>query len=173
MFQIVNRKINESEANLLIREIKQTPNIMGYSLREWMTSEYVMVAEDENGEIAGACLNYDFHKNWHKIAALFVLKEFRGLGLGKSLFYNSYNNAVERGKNVYTISANPVVIKMMEDLGFLTFENLHSFPDKYEWKFRLHTMQWVLNLYRIKEICRKRKVYGVEKNFLYGIKIIK
>lgn len=173
MFEITNRMINQLEATLLIEEIKQTPNIIGYSLKEWVASEYIMIAENENINIAGACLNYDFHEDWCKIAALFVLEEFRGLGLGRSLFYKSCNQAMERGKNIYTISANPIVIKMMKDLGFLTFENLKDCPKEYKLILFLHSFYWILDLYRIREVVRKKLLYQVPTNFLYGVKIIK
>jgi len=173
MFQIVNRKINYSEANFIIKNIKQTPNIMGYSSKEWIASEHIMIAEDENQNIVGVCLNYDFHEDWCKIAALFVLKDYRGLGLGKSLFYQSYNNAIERGKNIYTISANPIVLKMMKELDFLTVEKLNHVPNKYKNIFYLHTIKWIINLFRIKEILRKKLIFGDSKDFLYGLKIIK
>jgi hypothetical protein len=59
------------------------PNIMGYSLREWISAENIMVAENEDGNIAGVYLSYDFHQNWNKIAALFIFEGFRGTGIGK------------------------------------------------------------------------------------------
>ncbi|MBS3030421.1 MAG: hypothetical protein HCA26_26560 [Dolichospermum sp. DET66] len=59
MFEISKRKVTKAEAELLVREIKLTPNIMGYSLTEWMSAEYIIVAEDENGNMGGACLNME------------------------------------------------------------------------------------------------------------------
>ena len=82
MFKISKRTVTKAEAELLVRQIKLTPNIMGYSLTEWMSAEYIIVAEDDNGNMVGVCLNYDFHPNWNKIAALFVIEEYRGTGLG-------------------------------------------------------------------------------------------
>jgi GNAT superfamily N-acetyltransferase len=173
MFKISKRKVTKAEAELLVRQIKLTPNIMGYSLTEWMSAEYISVAEDENGKMLGVCLNYDFHANWHKIAALFVMEEYRGMGLGKMLFYESYQDAIIRGKKIYTMSINEIVIKMMQDLDFLTFNSLLQMPritngDKLI--FYSHSLVWLMNFYRIKEIIRKTIVYNHHKTFVYGIK---
>jgi GNAT superfamily N-acetyltransferase len=174
MFKILKRKVTISEAKLLIKQIKLTPNIIGYCLSEWLEAEHIMVAEDEQGNLVGACLNYDFFKHWNKIAALFVLEEFRDQGIGKSLFYESFRDAIERGKNVYTISSNSIILNFMRDLKFLNFKSLLNFPKKYkkyQFAFYLHSIKWLLNLYRIKEIIRKKNVYKPQQTFFYGIKL--
>ncbi|MBE9007409.1 GNAT family N-acetyltransferase [Fortiea sp. LEGE XX443] len=175
MFRISKRKVTKPEARLLVRQIKLTPNIMGYSLTEWMTAEHIMVAEDENGSFVGACLSYDFHEDWNKIAALFVLKEFRGMGLGRSLFDKSCEDALKRRKNLYTISANKIVIKMMQDLDFVTFDSLAHLPksanNKYKFVFYSHHLKWIANFYRLQEIARKTILYKSQKKFVYGVKL--
>ncbi|MEA5618049.1 GNAT family N-acetyltransferase [Cronbergia sp. UHCC 0137] len=175
MFRISNRKITKSEAELVVRKIKLTPNIMGYSLIEWIRADHIIVAEDENGNIAGVCLNYDFHQDWNKIAALFVFEEFRGMGLGKLLFYKSCEDALKRGKNVYTISANEIVINMMKDLDFSISDSLTNLPKvtniKYKLAFYSHHIVWIMNFYRLQEIIRKIIVYKYQKKFIYGIKL--
>jgi len=198
MVKIVKRRVTKSEAELLIREIKKTPNIVGYSLAEWMAAEHIIVAENEEGKMLGVCLNYDFHEHWYKIAALFIFEGFRGQGIGKLLFYQSYKDAMERHKNVYTISANPIVLKMMKDLNFIFFESLLDLPKiviQYQATFWWHSLIWSLNFYRIKEIIRKSidisrnepktlttsasnincwrglRVYKYFTNFVYGIHI--
>jgi predicted GNAT family acetyltransferase len=174
MIKIIKRKITQSEAELLIIEIKLTPNIMGSALTEWMAAEHIIVAENEDGKMLGACLNYDFHEHWNKIAALFVFNDFRGRGIGKLLFYESYQDAVRRNKNVFTNSANQIVIKMMKDLNFIMFNNLLDLPsviNQYQLTFYWHSLVWLMNLYRIQEIIRKTIVYGYHTNFVYGINI--
>ena len=173
IFRIIQRQISEAEAKLLIQRIKKTPYIMGYTLKEWLTAKNIMVAEDENGNLAGVCLNYDLDWKWHKIAALFVLEEFRGKGIGKSLFYASVEKALKRKKNIYASSANPIVIKMMDALGFLKIDNLIDFPMEYsedKWFIYSHSLKWLFNSYRVREIIRKKAVYGLREPFVYGIK---
>ncbi|NEQ11446.1 MAG: GNAT family N-acetyltransferase [Moorea sp. SIO4E2] len=171
-YKIIKRKITEQEAKLLIKEIMSTPKIIGYSLREWM-AEDIMVAEDKDCHLVGACLSYNFHKDWTKIAVLFVFEDYRGKGIGKSLLYAAFNDAMERRKNVYTISANSVVIKMMKDLDFLIFDSLFNFPTpykEYELAFCLHHIKWVINFYRIQEIIRKKIAYPNQQTFVYGFR---
>ncbi len=173
IFRIIQRQISEAEAKLLIQRIKKTPYIMGYTLKEWLTAKNIMVAEDENGNLTGVCLNYNLHQKWHKIAALFVLEEFRGRGIAKSLFYASVEKALERQNHIYANSANPIVIKMMNDLSFLQFENLANFPIEYsedKWFIYSHSLKWLFNSYRVREIIRKKLVYGLKEPFVYGIK---
>lgn len=176
MLKVLKRKITRTEAELLIEQIKLTPNIIGYCLSEWLEAENIVVAEDDKGNLVGACLNYDFSKDWSKIAALFVLEEFRGQGIGKLLFYESFKDAIQRGKNIYIISSNPIILKIMSKLEFLTFEGLTNFPKEYynyQLTFYMHSIKWLINFYRIKEIIRKKIVYNSQETFLYGIKLAK
>jgi predicted GNAT family acetyltransferase len=173
MSRIIKRKVNELEAKLLVQHIKHTPNIIGYTCDEWLNNEHTFIAEDERGQLLGACLNYDLNKKWTKIAALYVLEEFRGSGIGKALFYESFNDATNRDKNVYTTSCNPIVLAIMHKLEFTTFANLINFPVAYSTDrvdFYIHTLQWLSSPYRIKEIIRKQFVCRSQQPFLYGLK---
>lgn len=175
MVNIIKRKIKKCESELVVEKIKSTPDIIGYSSRELISADHIMVAENDEGKILGVCLNYNFHNEWSKIAALFVIEEFRGQGIGKSLFYTSCRDAIARRKNIYTISANPIVIKMMKDLNFETCKNLLRLSQayrKYQLVFYCHSIQWLVNLYRIKEIIRKRIVYNSKKKFVFGLRLI-
>jgi GNAT superfamily N-acetyltransferase len=124
-------------------------------------------------KMLGACLNYDFTEQWTKIAALYVLEEFRNQGIGKSLFYESYNDAMQRNKNIYTISRNPTVINIMNELEFSTFNSLFNFPDLFKQDrldFYTHSLQWLSSSYRIKEIIRKQIAFPSQQDFIYGLK---
>ena len=62
---------------------------------------------------------------------------------------------------------------MMDALGFLQFDNLANFPVEYnedKWFIYSHSLRWVLNSYRVREIIRKKVVYGLKEPFTYGIK---
>jgi predicted GNAT family acetyltransferase len=173
MLTIVKTKINESEAKLLVEQIKFTPKIIGYTLKEWLNAEHIIVAKNENEQLLGACLNYDFAENWTKIAVLFVLEKFRNQGIGKALFYNSVADAMNRQKNVYTLSCNPIVINFMDRLQFTKFNSLLNFPEAYQ-KHKstiyFHNLQWLINSYRVQEIIRKKLVYKLNDPFFYGLK---
>jgi GNAT superfamily N-acetyltransferase len=175
MSRIIKRKVNESEAKLLVRYIKSTPNIVGYTFDEWLNNKHTFIAEDDRGQLLGACLNYDINPKWTKIAALYVLEEFRSSGIGKALFYESFNDAINRAKNVYTISCNPIVLNIMSELEFTTFANLIEFPSAYMEDrngLYIHTLEWLSSAYRIQEIIRKQFVCRSQQPFLYGLKSI-
>lgn len=174
MSKIIQRKVTSDEAELLVKEIQQTPYIVGYSGQEWRQAENIRVAEDENGHLIGVSLNTDFGQNWTKISVLYVREEFRGQGIGKSLFYAAFEDAIARGRNVYTISANPIVIMMINQLGFSTFTSLLSFPAAHQNQKGIiygHTLKWLANFYRVKELIRKHYVFQLKEQFIYAIRL--
>ncbi|HIK06921.1 MAG TPA: hypothetical protein IGS40_19895 [Trichormus sp. M33_DOE_039] len=68
------------------------------------------------------------------------------------MFYKSYQDAARRNKNVFTISANQIVIKMMQDLNFILFKSLLDFPQEisqYRYTFYGHSLAWLMNFYRM------------------------
>ena len=171
MVEIVKRKLSQQEAEFLVAEIQQTPYIVGYSVREWLAADRILVAEDDRS-LMGVCFSYDFSPNWTKIAVLFVREEFRGRGIGKRLFYQAVREVAATEKNAYTISANPIVIEMMEDLGFSLFSSLLRLPENCQSDallFYRHSLQWLLNLYRIRELLRKTIVYRSQPPFIFGV----
>lgn len=174
MFRLTRRKVTASEAELLVKEISLSPEITGYSVKEWMRFENVLIAEDNTGQMVGVCLSYDFSSNWAFISVLYVLEEFRGKGIGKKLFHQTCQDILSRGRNIYTSSRNPIVIKMMSELNFLLFETLYTLPKpykKYEFDFLMRTVKWIASLYRVKEFGRKSIQHRKRKKFVYGVKV--
>ena len=172
MIKLFSRNLQPHEAQTIVEEIKKTPNITGYSLKEWLSFKNILVAEDK-GKIMGVCLYYDFHRNWSFISVLIVLKPFRGMGIGKNLFERCCDNILRDGKNIYTASKNPIVIDIMKKMDFILFDSLFGLPKgykKYELIFILRLINWIFSSYRLKELVRKAKLYGVRSNFTYGIK---
>lgn len=173
MFKFVQRNLQPHEVRTIVGEIEITPNITGYSLREWLSFKEVLVAEDLQGNMTGVCLYYDFHHNWSFISVLLVLKSFRGLNIGQNLFMIACDNILSEGKNVYTASKNPIVIRIMKKMDFILFDTLFRLPKdyrSYELVFLLRLITWMFSSYRLKELIRKAKLYGVRSNFIYGIK---
>ncbi|MGH1393773.1 MAG: GNAT family N-acetyltransferase, partial [Trichormus sp.] len=84
----------------------------------------------------------------------------------------SYQDGVIRHKYIYTISANPIVIKMMKDLNFVLFDNLFS-ESKINNQSKLtligHSVLWLMEFYRLQEIIRKSIAYKNRTKFVYGI----
>src|SRR5690348_2059765 len=98
----IHRKLTEAEAILLHEELKTTPNIFGYTVKELNRFTDVFVAEVE-GEFAGACISKDLSFGWTDIAVLYVLPAFRGRGLGTELYTAAWQRAQQRGRHIFTL----------------------------------------------------------------------
>lgn len=162
-FKIRQRKLKRNEAILLVEKIKETPNITGYSLREWLNFSNLLIAESNEERLIGICTCCDFGKRWTFLSVLFVLKEFRGQGVGTILFNKTCDISLSRKKNLYTSSQNPTVIKMMKAREFITFTTLIKLPrnyKRYEFVFFVRLLKWLISCYRIKEIHRKSKIFS-------------
>lgn len=170
---ITIRKLTRDEALILIEGIKNTPNITAYTLRQWLRCKHVVVATNREGRIMGAVMNDDFTKHWTEIAVVFVLEEFRRQGLGREIFEIAHAFNIRRNKNILMMSREPNVTRMMEELGFELHEGFHYFSNmsqidsfilRYYYEIRAK-----LSLFRLREVARKKKIYGVCDPFMYGI----
>jgi N-acetylglutamate synthase-like GNAT family acetyltransferase len=165
MTQIVHRLLSHEEAVRLHRELKTTPNILGYTVRELERLADVQVAEAE-GEFAGACWSVDLAQGWTEIAALYVLPEFRGRGIGETLFRIAWNHAQGRKRHVYILSRNPQVIDWMRELGMRVDGKLWCAPLAVHWYMQRYMASW----YRGAESLRKRREIRQCPPLVQGIK---
>lgn len=175
MFTIVERYLECYEIEQIIKEIRCTPNITGYSVREWQSFPPILVAENQQQEMMGICFNDDFHPDWTKLDVLLVLERFRGRGIGKKLFCYSVEQTLNKGRKLYTASRNPILIKLMQELDFLIFDDIFHLPEpyrKYQAIFNFHNLKWAMSTYRVKEFVRKQLVYPSQPPFIYGIKAL-
>src|SRR5438477_3383148 len=113
---LIHRKLTHEEAALLHEELKTTPNILGYTIRELISFSQVLVAVIE-GDFAGVCISKDLSFGWTDIAVLYVLPAYRGRGLGRELYTAAWQKAQQRGRHIYTLSRSPEVIHLMEQFG--------------------------------------------------------
>jgi len=149
---IIHRPLTRSEAQELHQELKTTPNILGYTVRELLRLNDVQVAEVEQ-QFAGACWSIDLAQGWTEIAALYVLPEFRGRGLGKSLFRAAWERVQRRERHIYVLSRNPQVVEWMKKLGMTVNRNLWCAPLAVHWYMQWYMASW----YRVFESVRKHK----------------
>jgi GNAT superfamily N-acetyltransferase len=152
MTQISRRPLTHEEAVRLHLELKTTPNILGYSVRELERLTDVQVAE-AGGDFAGAGWSVDLIQGWTEIAALYVLPEFRGRGIGETLFRAAWDHAQGRQRHVYILSRNPRVIGWMQELGMRVDGKLWRAPLAVHWYMQHYMANW----YRGAESLRKRK----------------
>ena len=174
--KIVKRKLNGKEAKLLVTAIKNSPDISGYTVREWVNCSNVFVAEDREGKTLGACMNDDFAKGWTEIAVLFVFEQHRERGIGRAFLNLSLEDARKRNKNVMMLSRNDIVTRMMLESGLKIISNRAELPG-YLKKHKLtltlyYDTRWLMNFYRIFEIIRKKVAFGVRQPFIYGFKML-
>ena len=163
--EITHRPLTPAEALRLHQELKTTPNILGYTVRELERLTDVQVAEVE-GDFAGACWNVDLAQGWTEIAALYVLPSFRGRGIGGKLFRAAWKYAQERERHVYILSRNPQVVEWMRDMGMTVNANLWCAPLAVHWYMQRYMMSW----HRVAESVRKGREISRCPRLMQGMK---
>jgi GNAT superfamily N-acetyltransferase len=169
--RLSRRPLTEIEAVRLHEELKTTPHILGYTVRELRKFPRVWVAEAGEGSVgesvlAGACISKDLLLGWTDIAMLYVLPEFRGRGIGARLYESALDDARERGRHIYTLSRSPEMIHLMKRFG-LTITKSWSAPLAVHLEMQRHMM----SVYRWREAARKEKMRRGDGNaFVAGIR---
>ena len=165
MIEIVHRPLTQAEAVLVHLALKDTPNILGYTVRE-LTRLSDVYAAAQDGQFAGVCFSADLRQNWTEIAALCVLPQFRGRGIGLALFQAAWERTQARRRHVYVLSRNPQVVKWMSARGMEIGGRMRHAPLAVHW----HMARHMVSGYRIGEGFRKRKAIGQCPPLLQGIK---
>lgn len=164
--KIIKKALTELEAKIIQSEISKSPDITGYSLRELLRYKNVFKAY-KGDEFAGCSINIDFGKIWTELGGFVVLEKFRGQGIGKLLFKNAYNDALERKRNIYIVSKNPAMIKIFKDSGLKITHNFWQLP-KAIW---LYTIIFALNWFRICNFIKSRFTPRKSKRFIFGYRL--
>ncbi len=168
--KIVHRPLTRAEAVRLHLALKETPNILGYTVRELQRFSDVYAAEDKNesGEtkFAGACFSVDLMQGWTEIAALCVLPEWRSCGIGAALFAAAWQRAQQRQRHLYVLSRNPQVIHWMRARGMQVDGSHFRAPAAVQWYMARH----MASGYRFREAFRKRRAIAQCPPLLQGIK---
>ena len=141
---VTHRRLTQSEAATLHEELKTTPNILGYTVREILAFEDVLVAETD-GKFAAACVSKDLLFGWTDIAVLYVLPAFRGGGLGTELYTAAWQRATGRARHIFTLSRSPQVIHLMKRFGMGISGAIWRAP----LAFHLHMNGHMMSLHRI------------------------
>lgn len=149
---LMRRSLTREEAELLHEELKTTPNILGYSVKELLRFQDMFVAEIE-GCFAGVCICRDLHFGWTDIAVLYVLPEFRGRGLGTGLYTTAWEWTQRRRRHIFTMSCSAEVIHLMQRLGMELTTSMSRVPPAVHLHMNRHMMNW----YRISEAIRKSR----------------
>ena len=164
---ITHRKLTPREAQILHEELKSTPNILGFTVRELRNMRDVHVAEAD-GTFAGAALSMDLPFRWTDIAAVYVLPGFRRLGIGDGLLRAAWDCAVNRNRRLYMLSRNAAVVVWMRAQGMVISKYIVTAPLAVHLWMPIYMTSW----HRTKESFRKSReiqkcpelVQGVCKN---------
>lgn len=164
MQEIVHRPLTLAEAEQVHTALKETPNILGYTVRELIRLSDVFVAVD--GVFAGVCFSVDLTQNWTEIAVLFVLPEFGGQGLGTALFEAAWARAGKRRRHLYVLSRNPQVVEWMKARGM----EVSAVGWKAPWAVHWYMARYMASRHRWAESVRKRKAIRACPPLMQGIK---
>lgn len=163
-FVLTHRRLTPDEAVQIHRELKHTPNILGYSVRELTSMRNVIVAERE-GLFAGAVWSVDLAFGWTEISAIVVLSDHRDHGIGRALFDAAWDQAADRRRSVYMLSRNSAVMDWMREKGMTIDGRLWSAP----LAVHLHAPLYMSSWYRHAEYYRKRKEIRKCPSLVQGI----
>ena len=164
--EIKERPLTYIEAQTLYKAIKETPNIIGYTVKELQAFKDVFLAED-NGMLVGLSINIDLPSSWNEIAVLYVFENYRKRGLGRTLFDLAFKKAWGKSRNIYTVSRNTHAISMMKEHGFSLKKKLWNLP----FPVMLYNFKYALTSYRITEFLRKLLKYRNGSGWVYGFKL--
>jgi len=162
---ITKRVLTDSEITLLINEIKTTPNIIGFTAKEWRSfGQYYVAIVD--GKLAGICLATSINRQWSELTMLYVLTKYRRLGIGRKLFNIAWEELRKNHQNIYCVSRSEAVLNMMKEKQ-MKFVSIFSLP----WALKADIIFYALkSIYRIKEFFRKLVAFPGSLAWHYGIK---
>lgn len=164
--RILKRRLTDDEVVILMKLIRETPNITGYSYREWQTFKNLFVAESAD-ILVGVCVTEPLYGKWEDVALLYVLDAYRRHGIGSELFRYAFRDLKSKKKNIYVTSRNPVVIALMKEYGMKEVRHILMLPIL----INLHNIIFCCSVYRLTEFIRKRHVYGAQPPFVYAYKL--
>lgn len=168
MIKLIKRKLEKNEVSKLFLEIKSDQNITGYSFSEWMSFDKMWIAEVD-GKFAAVGNIRDYGGNWVELGLYYVLKKYRGMGIGTTLFNKTYDEVIQSNYNIYIVSRNPVMVRILKKKKFKITKNFFSLPTRVVWT----SIIFALSLFRIKEYFRKIFTYPRTGKLIYGIIIKK
>jgi N-acetylglutamate synthase-like GNAT family acetyltransferase len=162
--KIIHKKPNDNEAEQIIKLIKNTQNITGYTVNEIKSFDEVYIAYIDS-IFAGAVINIHNTASIAEISVLVVCEKYKGIGIGKELFLTSLKSLESQNKTIWCVSRNPVVIN---------FFRLYDFKIISFWKLpltvSLYNLTFIFNTNRIKEYFRKQMYAPNLAKFQYAIK---
>jgi GNAT superfamily N-acetyltransferase len=173
-FLFQRRSLTQEEAVHLIRRIADEPNITGYNIREWTRSRDIFLLYDlAQRRVAATVLVHHLLGRWSEIAVVYVFPEYRSMNLATQLLQQTIYTIRFEPRSYVIYYADAKMERLLSRCGFTIFDTEQSiFRFHTPWRLYfsvLYKPQWLSNLYRIKEIYRKRRHFAKRFDFKIGI----
>lgn len=150
---IEKKTLNDSEVNLLNKEIKKFPNPVFLTKNHWKELSFAYISNVE-GSLAGICSITKLDK-WYKLGPFIVLEKHQRKGIGKMLFKKIVED--NKNNNLFIGSRNPAVWSIAKNLGFKEEVNFWNLSNDVK-SYLIRNLFLSLDLDFMKELFRKRSV---------------
>jgi ribosomal protein S18 acetylase RimI-like enzyme len=173
--EVQRRPLTPAEARSVVSQIAESAEISGYSMSEWTGGKDTFALIDPGtNSLLGAVLVHHLALNWSEVAVVFVLKGYRGLGLGNYMLANVLRTLEHGDRNILLFFSKENMRQLVSARGFEIYESQDEFCGRSVFNlfyFRvLYQVQWLSNAYRRKELKRKRQDLGADFSFRVAVK---
>lgn len=173
--EVQRRPLTPTEAKLVIRQIKASGKITGYSKREWTGKRDIFVLVNAaTGEPLAVLLFHHLWGGWTEASVLFVLEGHRKRGYGKALLQAALRTLSHSDRDLIIFFSEPHMEYLVREADFEVYESEQEFA-KRSLRDRIfiqgiYKLQWLFSSrYRLKELWRKRNLPGAVFRFKVGV----
>ncbi|MFC4608491.1 GNAT family N-acetyltransferase [Streptomyces maoxianensis] len=173
-FELQRRPLTRSEAAEIMRHIKDSPDITGYSAAEWTgRRDTFALVSPKTGKLAGALLVHHLVGRWSEIAVVFLFEEYRGGGLGRQLLQGALRTLKSADRKLLLFFCSPGMGRLSAEAGFDILADEAEFTRgslrRKLFLSVLYKAQWLCSAYRLREIRRKRREFACSFEFKVAV----
>ncbi|MEX1651720.1 MULTISPECIES: GNAT family N-acetyltransferase [Streptomyces] len=173
-FELQRRPLTRAEAAAIMRAIRDSPDITGYSAAEWTGRRDTFVLYNpRSGELAGALLVHHLVGRWSEIAVVFLFEEYRGRGLGRRLLQGTLRTLKSADRELLLFFCSPGMGRLSAESGFDVLADEAEFTRgslrRRIFLSVLYKAQWLASSYRLREIRRKRREFACSFTFKVAV----
>lgn len=172
--EVQRRALTLREAKAIMGDILASPAISGYSRAEWTGRHDVFALVDlRSGALLGATLVHHLNYKWCEVAVVFIRPQYRNHGLGSYMLRASIRSLAFDHKRIIVFFKDKQMEMILRSIGFDIYDSVSKY-----WKQNalgglfvgvVYKIQWLANLYRLREIRRKKKDFGTSYVFRLGL----
>ncbi|WP_406462036.1 hypothetical protein OHB07_10810 [Streptomyces sp. NBC_00111] len=163
-FLLQHRPLTRPEAAGIMREIRKSPDITGYSEGEWTGRRDTFALMDTGtGRLAGALLVHHLAGRWSEMAVVFLFEEYRGRGLGPRMLQGAIRALEPADRDLLLFFCSSGMGRIAGESGFDVLAGEAEFTRgslrRTLFLSVLYKAQWLCNAYRLREIRRKKREF--------------